>query len=206
FARSVPQASWDLFGERLQTARRILEENRWISEVDPFWYDLAIWISVSLGEQREEPFRALVQEAIAAHPQFLNIYFSAAHGLAPNWGGSIAWVDEFAKLAVENTSDEIGASLYPRIMWSVGNMSDFESLRHPDVDWELMKAGMEDVLREFPSERNTQHFALFSCLRMDAETTAAMLARMEGRPLSEVWGNGDLALRICMGIAGSATR
>ena len=200
FANEVPDEAMALFRERNAIAQSILDNNDEISDIDPHWYVLKLALMVDAGQHRSAAFAALIDEGTEKFPYYPGIYFAGARGLGPQWGGSMHLVEEFARIAVERTRDKMGAFLYPLIMWEVSRNFKFEPLLDPVIDWELMAAGMEVVAASYPVPWNFEHFALFSCMGGQFETTANMLDKKTEIYHPKIW-EGEMAYRICRSLA-----
>ncbi len=55
-----------------------------------------------------------------------------------------------------------------------------------------MRAGIEDVLAQYPNQWNIENFTFFACLANDAEMTKALLSQMDGEPIIRAWKRADI--------------
>lgn len=195
----VPPEAWKPFRDYLAKARQYLLDHKQVAGIDPQWYD--IMLVIAKGENWSLlAFQRLVDEAVAAHPYFYEIYFRAIDFLLPKWHGDLALIEEFATFAVEKTREKEGVGMYARVYW-YASQAQFGTELFADtrVVWDRMAAGIDDVLARYPDQWNINNFAYFSCLARDREKASELIARIEGPPIPSVWGYDDAAFGECQG-------
>lgn len=188
YANKVPEEAWQPFHKKLMASREYLIKHREIASQDPEWYRLRISTATELGEPEELVLDTLSQ-AVEAEPYYYDTYFSAARHFLPKWGGDSKYISALANMAVKNTKEKDGMSLYARIYWTVvgGSQAGPLTFYNPDVSWAKMVAGMDDILRNYPDNWNINNFLYFSCMAGDRKQAKKILDQMVGEPIMSVW-------------------
>lgn len=185
FANTVTEQGWKLFGERLTTAREVLEKCRAFATRDPIWY--YVMLGVAKGEGWDvERYDALFEEAVTKEPDFLGHYFDKANYMLPRWTGDPKALARFVDQSVARTKDRLGYELYARIYWATLQSIGTEGLRDGEVDWPKMRQGFRDMERTFPDDWNRNAFAYYACEANDVKTALEVIARL-GEPDLGVW-------------------
>lgn len=123
---SVSAEGWRLFGQRLATARKVLEtsHSKGIKRTKG-WYEAMQTIALGQSWERKE-YDLLFADATTDYPKHSPFYFHKAYWLLPRWHG-----DEGEWLAfISKTADKIGGDegdlLYARSMWYIGGIGEEE--------------------------------------------------------------------------------
>lgn len=184
YASDVTAEAWPKFHAKVEAASDLLRKDRHLSSRDPQFYAMALEIMRADGADRAE-FAAVMSEATAREPAYLDTYTTAATYLLPQWGGSYAEIDALAQSAIEKSRDTEGTGLYARI---------FRDLAECGCDvipfaarWVTLKQSMREVYERYPVRNNAEYFADLSCRMGDA---------LEGRRYiraqhPEATGDGD---------------
>lgn len=205
YSTGVSDDAWKPFRQQIALARSELEKIKPIASSDPYWYQSMANIA-NLQAWDEPRFDEIVEEGLKRYPRFYEIYFRAIEYYLPKWHGDAGSIERFARTAVALSKAEEGHGLYARIYWFAFQSQYRNRLfRDSMVDWPTMKLGIDDVMRSYPDDWNTNNFAYFACLAEDKPKTAELLARIKGPPMQGVWG--DQGYRMCAewsGVASSA--
>lgn len=164
YADSVAAKDWPKFREGIAAAADMLERHGIFASADPEYYAVRLDILRAQGVSKAQ-FHLAVEEALAREAYYHRTYASAAWYYLPQWGGSYAEVDAFARYAVERTRREEKSGLYARIFWHL----DECGCRISDhaADQTTLKESMRDIYTQFPERWNGQYFADESCRRGD---------------------------------------
>lgn len=195
----VAPEAWAPFRDHLAKARRYLRDHKQNTRNDPQWY--FVMLIVAKGENWSLlAFQRLVDEAVAAHPYYHEIYYKAVDYLLPQWHGNLALIEEFANFAVEKTREKDGAGMYARVYW-YASWSRFGNglFSETGVVWDKLAAGFDDILERYPDQWNINNFAYFACLAKDRERSSELIARIEGPPIPAAWRYDDAAFGECQG-------
>jgi len=190
WGNTVRKEDWKLFRDTIEEARIYLQEHESLKYSDPQWFEQMLTIAKAQGWETEV-FYKLLDEALATHPQFYEIYFRAINYLQPRWHGSIEEIEHFANYSVEKSKETEGKGMYARIYWYASQAEYGHDLfAKSKVRWDQMRLGIEDVISTYPDQWNVNNFAVFSCLANDADMTRKLIGMMEGRPIVSVWKGG----------------
>jgi hypothetical protein len=189
-ANRVEPGNVEGFLHEIERARIFLETYKATASADPHWYRLMAQVA-AYQRWPEAKFSALLSEALEKEPLYYENYFAAVDYYGPEWGGSAEALESFARRAVEQTKSTEGDGMYARIYWYAAQTQYGDSLfRQSDVDWPTMKKSFRDLIAKNPEAWNTNNFARFACLAEDKEMMAELIAKIDDKPLPEVW-SGD---------------
>ena len=166
YANTVSGADWKAFEESAKAASALLERHKQKASVDPEFYAVSVKTYPAL-DRLGKPLADLVDEASRREPYYHRTYFNAAFYYLPQWGGSMAQVDEFARYAAHQTRESDKTGMYARIYWSL-EQCGCDVMREA-ADWDDMKQAMRDVQARYPSPFNADHFMQVSCTMGDEE-------------------------------------
>ena len=176
YADSVSDEALEAFAAKVDEARRILDEHRATAAVDPHYYAVMSRILIDQGAEKTE-FKQLLEEAAAVDPDYHYVYFDAYRYFQPQWYGSDAEVDAFARYSAARAKSE-GLGMYARYYWYALDC-DCGGIAQ-SIDWPKMKQAMRDVIARYPSDWNAANFARISCVMEDPQEARSWLARVKG--------------------------
>ncbi len=186
YVSDVPPLDWRRFIINMEKAEAILRDGQSVGKNDPEWYVVMLSV-LGVNRSNSAEFNLVLWEGMQKYPEYHEIYFSAATYLEKRWSGNDGLLDFFARYAVSHTAYEQGAGIYTRIYWYMAPYYGSWFFSRTNVDWELMKLGMLDILEEYPDEWNIQNFASFACTKNDAGMTEWLIAQMNEAPITGVW-------------------
>lgn len=188
YANTVDPSHLPKFHENLQIAFELLVQHP-EAQIDPEWFvEMATFARNGLLSPNDA--KLLYAEATEKHRLYFPVYTAIAESLHPRWGGSWAAVEDFANLAVEQTRDKEGLSVYSRIYQILNCLCD--EMVGNKRDWVKMKQGFEDILSRYPVQWNLNRYAFYACTVHDKETTRALIGKIT-QPRADAWG-GDARL------------
>ena len=183
----VSKENYETYLKYSHQAKDFLLKNKVIGSKDPHWYNVLANIYKGIGIDKDS-YKELIDEGTNKYPYYYEIYFAAADYYSPRWHGSMELLEEFAKSSIEKTKEREGLGMYSRIYWSVPSDSKGRKLLiYPSVDWELLTASMDDVLKRYPDQWNINNFAFFACQKGDVEKTRELINRIENQPIYSAW-------------------
>ena len=166
YADSVAAEAWPKFRKGVAAAYETLEKDGTWASTDPEFY--AVKLDVLRGQGvSKTTFHAVVEEATAREPEYHRIYFNAVWFYLPQWGGSYAAVEDFARYAAERTRASEQGGLSARVFWSLEECGC--RIIEQAADWSTLKQAMRDVYNRYPVPWNGKYFADLSCRMGDAE-------------------------------------
>lgn len=173
-ADQVFDDAWTLYRSNLDKSRLVLLEAQPGVDADPEWFARMAQIGVSLSDRKAQ-FMAIIEEGLKREPTYYKLYNVAFAYLLPRWHGSAEQAEAWAREAVERSRATEGDSIYARIYANhLKNADARKVIRAFDIDWPLMKRGIDELLT-----RNTEPELAFpllglSCAAKDAEQVIAV--------------------------------
>jgi hypothetical protein len=159
FADSVSDSGWKLFAERMEKARKILND---ISSTnnDPNWY--ATMELVAQGQSWDLPkFRALADQAVAFEPGYQYYYRIYANQLQPKWSGQEGDPARYAEEVANRIGGDAGDILYFQIGDIISCGCTDPEISH--FSWPRLQKGYAALEKKYgPSLRNLNAFALMA--------------------------------------------
>lgn len=164
FARDVNEESWKGFHDGLRNAEQLLIQAPTELRNTPIAQHLLLAISQDAGQPNEARV-ALFREGIARWPQYYGLYENMLKRLVPKWGGSWGIVDQFIRTWSSQLSKEEGSSMYSRLYARV--LLDGANVEETMIQWPIMKASLEDLVKRYPDSYNWSLAASSACLFRD---------------------------------------
>jgi hypothetical protein len=199
-AASVTTMGFGAFRSHGERARTLLEEHP--TPGNPAWYALRISVGGALQESAETLDR-LFDDAFRHEPDYHQTWFSRVMYLEPQWGGSADDVVRFALRGAKTISPAEGRGMLARVLWTAFDAGVLEALASPAVDWNVLKASMEDVLRRYPDDWNAQPFLLEACTRSDKAEARHLLTFVKEPPIPEALDDNVEVFKACIAWANS---
>ncbi len=145
WASTVEEDGWKRFRERLQQARKVLEELPVARRTCPTWHRAMLTVALGQSWERGE-YDQLVQDAIRLEPLFQPVYTARAYSLLPRWHGKEGDWETFAKENADKIGGEAGDALYYYIAVSLRDFySEDEFFKKTRVSWPRMKRGFAAI-------------------------------------------------------------
>jgi hypothetical protein len=172
-----------VFRKGVASSRERLDRLAAYAKVDPAWYLAMLNVGIDQGWDSQR-FDALFAEATAAFPSYLFYYFTKGVYYSAKWPGSRAQFDTFVEDTVRTTKSGMGQTMYARLHWTQATDTMFDD---GQTDWKRMKAGFDDMLKDFPDDWNRNNFAHFACLARDWKTTREQIALIGPHIIGTAW-------------------
>ncbi len=160
YAQTVAADAWPKFRAGVTAAYQTLEQHRAAAAIDPEFYAVKLDMLRVMGLSKEA-FRDALDEATEQEPDYHRTYFNAAAFYLPQWGGSFAEVEQFARYAAERTHSSEQGGLYARVFWFLDECGC--QIVQQAADWSTMRQAMRDVYNRYPVAWNRKYFASLSC-------------------------------------------
>jgi Domain of unknown function (DUF4034) len=187
YVDSVKPESWQPFFEYVEKARQFLQDHAALSNGDPNW-DLILLEIARLQGIPDEEYLKLASAALDRNPDHYQLYFDIAYRYMPKWGGNASEIEQFARQAQERTKAIEGHALYARIYWVAAQGQYQQGLfNSSSVEWNKMKLGIDDVLKNYPDKWNIYNFAMFACFAGDKEKGRELLDRIANEEIPTSW-------------------
>lgn len=167
FVNTVPEAAWPLYKDHTARARKLLESTRKLGAKSPIWFEQMFEIAATQSWSKSDRDE-LVTDFLANGQDYFTAYGKAFERMRPEWGGSIAEMDKFARVAAERTRKQDGAALYARLYWDVAYTYGAEVVKKTKPNWPVLRQGFEQLVAQYPEKRNLNAYAYFGCVGIDA--------------------------------------
>ncbi len=155
WASFVTENGWQLFGERLTEARRILTAAEPLAGTSPIFYSERLELALADNTPREV-YDQLFEEAVSAFPTYTNFYTSRAYYLLPRWHGEPGEWEAFAAASADQVSGEAGEILYAQIVWFMHDQRFFGNIfRESAAQWPRTENGFDALCRRYPNSIST---------------------------------------------------
>lgn len=176
-------------------AMRMLQRTRLLAARanDPEWHRAMLSVAPYVDGMSDAGYRKKVRQALARHPNYHAAYFTAALYSHPRWGGP---PDGVARLAhdASHAAGKEPPSMYARIYWFMDQSEYHGRLFDAGrADWPTMRASFEHLVALYPAAWNLNAFAYFACMARDFEAMDAIVARIGGALIADVWGGDGAA-------------
>ena len=183
YARSVSQAGWRLFGQRIERARAVAEEGARLPDRDAYLYAEMIVLDRAQGAPRatmEEHFR----KALSIDAGCLLAYKAKTSFLLPRWHGEPGDLKTFAEQTVKDTGNhKIYASIAVWICYYGAN-----EVKMSGLEWPKLKKGFTELLKVYPDEMYTRNaFALCAVVHKDRATAGPVFKSIGSKWEPGIW-------------------
>ena len=192
YSHTVSPQGWKLFRERTEEGRKALEALDAKTKEDAGWYEYMLEVALAQGWPAEK-YDALFFRAVDKYPDYTPFYFSRMNFYNPRWYGSDAEVRRVVEEAVSRTKSQMGETMYARLHWLEMDAQMFKTGR---TDWSRMKAGFQQMVKDYPDRWNMNNFAKFSCMAADYGTFVTLLPKLGG-PILQAWDNDMSSFARC---------
>ncbi|MEG0184446.1 MAG: hypothetical protein RR704_13455 [Stenotrophomonas sp.] len=182
YSAEVGAQDWAPFREYTAVASDYLQANKAVAKRDPYWYEMAALIAL---REDGEPSRimAVFDEGTQAFPAYDPLYLMVMANFTPHWHGDVQQMEDFAQRALLRAPKKQRAALYARMYWSAtDSLPGQEVFQHSQVDWPLMRRGLEDITSQYPTDWNLLAATRYACLASDI-------------PMLRKWSHGHLLSR-----------
>lgn len=193
----APGYSYMPYLAELRKAEGILMSNREMASNEPEWYALLGQIMLELNSKRTE-IDSIILDGINRHPEYMELYDLALKFLLPKWQENLSQINELASSGQMN-SEDMGSEIYARVYWKLSQYApekniffsaNHESLNEYELngyqillDWSVMRQGIEQIVKKYPSEDNLNHMALMACLARDKDLTKNIISKIEAQSI-----------------------
>lgn len=148
FSNTVTESGWKLFGQRIEQAKKILEDASSLPAKCPHWYVAMQLVARAEGWDLEKSSE-LLNEATAMAPDYYYYYPYYAEYILPKWGGEEGDAANFAKQSADRLGGTRGDILYFRIgerIVCACNEPEFNRF-----SWARLQKGYEAIEKEYGS-------------------------------------------------------
>jgi hypothetical protein len=187
YAKDVPAEGWAQMRRYEAVAKDFLESHRDARIRNPVWFQEMLELATDLSLP-DGAFRELADDFKKNgnfYPAALQLVFDR---LQPKWYGSPKLMDRFAREVTELTRADDGSAMYARLYWNIARDYPRTLFTEAGADWPTMRAGFEDMVKQYPDARNLNGFGTFACMAGDFDTMDKVLRDLGDRLLPALWG------------------
>ena len=186
FAKTVTPEGWTLFTQRIETARKTLEEAQDVSVNCPEWYRAMQTVALAKGWPRKQ-VDSLVQTAMVHDPGYYYFALAEANYLLPKWYGKPGDTALYASQVADALGGRDGDALYFLIS---AHVNCCKGTQAPGMNETRVQRGFTAVDQLYGSTNRQRNEAAFLALRAGDTATAQTLFARIGNDWSEnVWGS-----------------
>jgi hypothetical protein len=151
WAGSVTDNGAKLMQDRLTQAQAVLDEARKLPQKCPAWWDTAQTVALGTGMDKAS-YMALVKEATAFAPTYIDYYSNAVLYLQPRWYGETGEAEKFIADEADNRKGSDGDIFYARNVWllDLRRLDGDVFAAHPQLSWQRTASGFDAMLKQFP--------------------------------------------------------
>jgi hypothetical protein len=180
---TVSDASWKIFGDRLNLGWKVLNEAPNSKEQCPAYWLARLRLGLGLQLDRSS-YDKIFSQAINATPDFQGFYNTRAVFLLPRWYGAEGeWEKDLAKSA-DNIGGDDGDMIYAQAVWSIHHRVSSENVfaENKQLSWERVDRGFGVIEKRFPNSLAAKNErAHLAALAGDKEKTAEYFRETEGK-------------------------
>jgi hypothetical protein len=192
FADTVTPEGWNLFGERIQKAREVLEQAEKISRGDPEWYDAMLVVAFN-QDWSPAQVDALADEALSREPGYFYIARELADDLLPKWDGAPGDTERFAGKVADRIGGAEGDATYFFIAEQIQVVEDCEDCSGSHargLSWTRIRRGYAAVERLYGTNNFERNAIAYLALRAnDFQTAQQAFERVGNNWDKDVWAS-----------------
>lgn len=185
YSDTVSDNGWELFKQRLEKAKQILDEASNLPEKCPEWY--LVMQNIAQGESWGlQQLTTLFQQAIDFEPEYYSYYRVQAVLLLPKWYGDQGDAAAFASKIADQVGGTSGNILYFQIAAKLACACNDPELKR--MSWERIQEGFSLTENTYGiSAENLNSFALMAVNFQDYVAADAAFKRIGENWDKDVW-------------------
>ena len=179
-------------------------EKQLLKDKDPELFRASMTLTPWGDNFRALSNRTALDKAIALHPDYHEVYFTAALYGSAMWHAAPDEIDEIARRGSKAGGAD-AAAMYARVYW-YANRDVYNDKLFDDpaslADWDTMKLSFEALVARYPDAWNLNAYAFFACRARDYPAMDAVLRRAGDKRVYQTWGGGEAGYRDCQAHSG----
>jgi hypothetical protein len=181
---TVTPQGWALFGQRIQSARTVLEEAAKTTPRDAQWYREMQTVALAQGWDRAQ-VDALASEALANEPSYYYFAVAQANFLLPKWYGKPGESEKYAEQVADQAGGPEGEATYFEI---ASELNCCRRTQAPALSWPRVRQGFAALDQLYGSTNHQRNVMAYLSLRAgDTETAQKLFARIRNDWDEDVW-------------------
>jgi len=186
-AETVSDTAWEVFGERLASARQALSEASDLKERCPYWYEIALWVGIGQSSGREA-LDKLFDAGVELEPTFYYLYQTKATYLLPRWGGTAGEWEKFAHDSALKLGGNQGDIVFFAIYSQMLTLHGMELMNSHQQDVPKLLDGFHSIEKLYgASAHRLNEAAFFGSMSNEVQTTAQLFDRIGDDFDESVW-------------------
>jgi hypothetical protein len=189
WADTVTESGAKAMEDRLAQAQEVLQEAKKLPQKCPGWWDTAQRVALGQGMDKAT-YMALVDEATAFEPTYMDFYSNAVLFLQPRWYGESGEAEQFMEKEADKRKGDEADVFYARCVWLLNlrrldpNLFD----AHPQLSWPRTAKGFETLLKRYPDSLSVlSEFARLSVRAHDKARAKPLFMQVGPKMDSRVW-------------------
>jgi hypothetical protein len=182
---TVSETGWDLLQERLEKAKKTLDEAATLDAKCPEWY--VAMETVARGQNWDLPQATrLIEKAIRFEPEYYSSYGMHATFLLPKWYGEEGDTAKFAKQVADRIGGKAGDILYFQIAMRLVCSCDEPELLN--LSWPRIQKGAAETENQYGASLiNLNRLALLAVKFKDATVADTAFKRLGDNWEEDTW-------------------
>jgi len=186
---TVTGSGWKLFAQRIEKAKKILEDASSLATKCPHWYQAMQSVAKAQGWDVARSTE-LLKEATALAPDYYYYYRSLANYMLPKWEGQEGDAANFAEQSANRVGGTKGDILYFRI--GEGIVCACNEPEFTRLSWPRLQKGYEAIEKEYGSSVSDLNLlALMATKNGDSVVADAAFKRIGDNHDIEEWVTED---------------
>jgi Domain of unknown function (DUF4034) len=184
FANTVTPEGWQLFRERVQKARTVLDEAAKLGSRCPEWYRQMQ--TVALAQQwNPTQYEALADKALADEPDYFYFAVAQANYLLPKWYGKPGDTESYAGEVADKVGGSEGDAVYFQI---AAALNCCKRAQASAMSWPRVQRGFAALEQLYGSTNYQRNVMAFLALRAGDEQSAQQAFQRIGNNWNQnVW-------------------
>ncbi len=191
YADKVSENGWQLFQQRLATAKGFLDKADTLPEKCPHLYVALETLAMGAGFEREY-LDKIFNEGIALEPNYQYLYTGKANYLLPRWHGNAGEMEQFAEQTLQRAGGKEGSALYYLIAENVGPLYRSDLFYQTQLSWPKIQQGFRDLESEYGmNDHRLNEYCRLAGWANDMTISQQTLQRIGDRWDPSVWGTQE---------------
>lgn len=181
----VSENGWQLFQERIESAKKVLAEAYELKEKCPQWYVLMQTIAMADGWDKDHE-AALLAKAVSYEPNYYYYYQRHARYLLPQWSGEPGDTEQFA----EDSANKIGGKQGDLLYYKIADEVVCSCEDSPKLSWARIQKGYSALKEQYGEGLMMMNKLGFLAIHyQDVQVAQQILAKIGDHPDLKIWGS-----------------
>ncbi len=186
YSNEVTEEGWRLFGDRLASARTLLDQSKDLPVKCPVWWQVGMTVAIGQSWSKAE-FGKLFEEAKAFEPQYFIYDLSQAKFLMPRWYGEAGDWEAAAEKEIDRPGG-LGLEGYARVISDMRGYYD-DIFSETKASWRKARQGFEAMHARYPASAEILNdYARVACAAEDRELAKKLFAEIGNKVIPYCWG------------------